>query len=406
MLQRTRRFVFVAVAALGVGAFGAGCGDLLTQEPSPGDLFDAPFDDLPPALNAAFVEGDENFGRTFIPHDGLGPIFNQPSCAACHSGDGRGTPREALVRFSRGGDLAFGEGGPQLQDKAIPGVPVERLPEGVETSTRLPPPVFGMGLIEAIPEDVILALADPDDADGDGISGRPNLVYAETYVPASEIGGGDGLQLGRFGRKASVSSLLNQVVAAYHQDMGVTSDFLPVENPHPQAGAVALGDQVADPEIPASDVLETVVYMRLVAPPRRGPITPRVAAGEAAFTQIGCAKCHVPVLETGPNDIAALSEKPVELYSDLLLHDMGEALADNRADGEATGREWRTAPLWGTRLVRDFLDGQAFFLHDGRAVTLDEAIRLHGGEAAGARDAYAAMDADARANLIAFLESL
>ncbi len=406
LFQRSRNFVFGATVALCASAFLEGCGELLTEEPAAGDLFDAPFDDLPPALNAAFVEGDENFGRVFIPGDGLGPIFNQPSCASCHSGDGRGTSREALVRFSRAGDLALDEGGPQLQDKAIPGVPLEQLPPGVESSTRLPPPVFGMGLIEAIPEDAIVALADPGDADGDGISGRPNRVYAETYVPSGETGGGDGLQLGRFGRKASVSSLLNQVVAAYHQDMGVTSDFLPVENPHPQAGAVALGDQVADPEIPASDVLETVVYMRLIAPPRRGTITPRVLAGETAFAQTGCAKCHAPALETGPNAIAALSQKRVEIYSDLLLHDMGEALADNRPDGEATGREWRTAPLWGTRLVRDFLDGDAFFLHDGRASTLDEAIRLHGGEAVAARDAYAALGAEERANLIAFLESL
>jgi CxxC motif-containing protein (DUF1111 family) len=392
----------------GAGALAAflGCGSLMTEAPDSGDLFDAPLPGLPSELNAMFVEGDANFERVFTAADGLGPIFNQPACASCHSGDGRGSRTETLVRFSRGADLAVGEGGPQFQDKAIPGVPLERIPAGADVSTRLPPPVFGMGLIEAIPEATILALEDPGDADGDGISGRANRVMADAYVPDSEVGAGAGPQLGRFGRKASVSTLLAQVTSAYHQDMGITSDYVVTENPHPQAGGVAIGDQVADPEIPSSDVLETVVYVRLLAPPARGEITPTVSEGERLFAEVGCATCHVPSMRTGPSDVAALSDVDVPLYSDLLLHDMGEALADNRPDGEASGLEWRTAPLWGTRLVRDFLDGQAFFLHDGRAATLDEAILLHGGEAQAARDGFAALSGDSRQAIIAFLESL
>ncbi len=396
----------VAAASLAALALASGCGDLLTEAPRIGDDFESPFEGLPPELNAVFAEGDANFERVFSVEEGLGPIFNQAACGGCHPGDGRGSPEEALVRFSRGADLVPGEGGPQLQDKAIPGVVAETLPPGVDTSVRLPPPVFGVGLIEHVPAESILARADPADADADGISGRPNLVYVASYVPGEVVGGGDGVQLGRFGRKASVSSLLEQVVSAYHQDMGITSDFLPVEDPHAQAGGIALGDRAPDPEIPASDVLETVVYVRLLAPPARGPITPSVLQGEALFEQLRCSACHVPSLRTGPSDIAPLDRAAVPLYSDLLLHDMGPRLADNRPDGDATGTEWRTAPLWGTRLVRKFLGGRAFFLHDGRATTLDEAIRLHGGEAEDSREGYGALDAAGRDALIAFLESL
>ncbi len=395
--------VAVSLATLGLAS---GCGDLLTETPPVGDDFESPFEGLPQELNAMFAEGDANFDRVFTVDEGLGPILNQPACGSCHPGDGRGTPEEALVRFSRGADVVLGEGGPQLQDKAIPGVTAETLPLGVDTSVRLPPPVFGVGLIESIPAESILARADPGDADGDGISGRPNLVYAASYVPEEMVGGGVGILLGRFGRKASVTSLLQQVVAAYHQDMGITTDFLPVENPHPQAGGVALGDRAADPEIPASEVLETMVYIRLLAPPARGAITPRVLQGEALFEQLRCSGCHVPSLRTGPNAVAPLDRVSVTIYSDLLLHDMGPGLADNRPDGDATGTEWRTAPLWGTRLVRQFLGGRAFFLHDGRATTLDEAIRLHGGEAEAPRDGYVELDSAGRDALIAFLESL
>jgi CxxC motif-containing protein (DUF1111 family) len=270
----------------------------------------------------------------------------------------------------------------------------------------MPPPVFGVGLIEAIPVETILSHADPDDADGDGISGRPNWVVAPDYVPPTEVGGGPGLQLGRFSRKAQVSSLIQQVAEAYHQDIGITSDFIPVENSHPQAGGFAVGDAAPDPEIPAATVLQTVVYVRLLSPPKRGEITPEVERGERIFNEIGCASCHTPMMKTGPHRIPQLSQQEARLYSDLLLHDMGDALADNRPDGSANGREWRTAPLWGTRLVADFTGGTPFYLHDGRASDLSEAIRLHGGEAEKSRNASLNLSETDRQALLAFLESL
>ena len=148
------------------------------------------------------------------------------------------------------------------------------------------------------------------------------------------------------------------------------------------------------------------MYVRLLRPPDRGRQTVEVLRGEELFGRIGCASCHVPAMRTGPGPIPGLSAVDVHLYSDLLLHDMGADLADYRPDGDATGREWRTAPLWGTRLVADFLDGEEFYLHDGRARSLDEAIRLHGGEAEAARGRYEALDPDAREAVVAFVRSL
>lgn len=403
MKQVTNSYIFSATLLL---MLLVACDTLFTEAPPPEDVFDGPLEGLSPELAAMFARGDENFERVFTPATGLGPIFNQPGCETCHPGDGRGGIAQALVRFSRGADLVPDEGGPQLQDHAIMGVTPEALPPGVDTSRRTAPPVFGIGLIEAIPASTIIALADSVDMNSDGISGRVNWVSAASFVPATEIGGGSGLQVGRFGRKANVSSLLEQVTTAYQQDMGITSDFIPDEPLNAQGGGAGVGDVVADPEIPATVVNETAMYVRLLAPPGRSTNTEQVRRGEQLFASVGCVGCHVPTLQTGLHAIPQLSDRPVNLYSDLLLHDMGPELADNRPDGSASGTEWRTAPLWGTRLVRDFLGGEAFFLHDGRASTLDQAIRLHGGEASAARAAYLSLPESDRAALIAFLESL
>jgi CxxC motif-containing protein (DUF1111 family) len=394
------------LAAAGLTA-AAACSEFLTSAPEAADTFDSPLDGLTDSERLAFVRGDAEFGRRFAPSSGLGPIFNDASCAACHSADGRGRVENALVRIGAPDDgMLANLGGPQIQTRAIYGAESEPMPSGVATSVRLPPPVFGVGLIESIPEATILALADPNDADGNGISGRPNWVVPADYVPASEPGSGAAPRLGRFGRKAQTTSLLEQTVEAYHQDIGVTSDFRPVDNRNPLASqAHDAADEVADPELPAATVLAVVNYLRLLAPPAPGEMTPQREAGQALFHSIGCASCHVPSLETGPNAIAALSRRTVTLYSDLLLHDMGDALADNRPDRNATGREWRTTPLWGLRIMQQFLDGEAFLLHDGRARSVEEAIFLHGGEAQAARDAFAALpEADRRA-LLDFVSS-
>lgn len=395
----------LAAAATGALATAIACSDLLTTLPNGADLLDSPLPELTETELAAFLRGDEEFGRPFSVAEGLGPLFNDVSCAACHSGDGRGHPRNTLTRIGDPtNDFLPDLGGPQIQIRAIPGVTAEAIPSGTPLSLRLPPPVFGVGLIEAIPEATILANVDSLDADVDGISGRPNWVTPAEYIGVN--GSSPPRSLGRFGRKAGVSNLLQQVVEAYHQDMGITSDFRPAENLNPAVlAAGTAADRAPDPEVPVSTVQSVVHYVRTLAPPAPGAMTPSRTAGSTTFTDIRCASCHVPTMQTGPSPIGALSARTVTLYSDLLLHDMGDALADNRVDGDANGREWRTAPLWGLRLVKQFLDGQAYYLHDGRARTLDEAIRLHGGEAQAARDAYVALTDAQRAALLDFVGS-
>lgn len=397
-------------SALGVLAL-ASC-DQLTTVPAPdSELFDAPVAGLSPAELAAFARGDAEFGRQFAPNTGLGPIFNDVSCATCHSGDGRGFLKNALVRFGSEEDGFLSHlGGPQLQDKAIAGAEPEVFPvEALTRSVRLPPPVFGAGMIEAIPEGAILANVDSLDADGDGISGRPNWVLAGAFVPETEPGGGPGLRLGRFGRKAQNAVLLQQVVEAYLQDMGITSPFLPLENRNPLSGVpVDAVDRVPDPEINEGVVQAVTFYLRALAPPADpgGPERADVAQGRALFTDVGCAKCHIPSLMTGESSLKAIANVEVRAFSDFLLHDMGPALADNRPDGQASGSEWRTAPLWGLRLMRKFLNGQALLMHDGRARSVEEAVLMHGGEAAGVRAAFQALTAQQRAALLAYVESL
>ena len=383
-----------------------GCADLTTEAVADGEAFDTALPGLTADERAAFVRGDVEFARRFAPATGLGPIFNNASCASCHSGDGRGRLSNSLQRIgSSADDMLRAVGGPQIQDKAIPGAEAERLPAGVSMSLRLPPPVFGVGLIDAISEATILANADPDDRDGDGISGRPNWVTPADYTPIAPTNAA-GQRIGRFGRKAQTATLLEQTVEAYHQDMGITSDFRPRENHNPLSSVpVDAADHVVDPEISPATVLAVVHYLRTLAPPYAGDDTDQRRAGRALFTSVGCTSCHVSTLMTGPSSIAALANKPVDLYSDLLLHDMGDALADNRPDGGANGREWRTTPLWGLRLMRQFLDGQAFLMHDGRARTVEDAILLHGGEGKRARDAFAALTPAQRRALVDFVES-
>ena len=393
------------VAICATCAILIGCESMLTTKPDPADRFDEPVVGLDNGELGDFQDGHEQFRKAFSIREGLGPIFNNVSCASCHSGDGRGMTENILTRFSRGTDLIPGEGGPQVQSKAIPGAVPEELPAGTDVSRRLPPPVFGVGFLEALSETTILSHEDPSDSDGDGISGRANWVTPAPYVPATEPGGGTAPRVGRFGRKAAVSSLLQQTVEAYHQDIGMTTPQRPTENVNPLAPAPDGLDEAPDPEVAGNHVADVIQYMRMLAPPAPGEWTDRRRQGEALFTSARCNACHIPVMRTSVHEIEAISNHDVALYSDLLLHDLGDQLADNRPDGSADGREWRTAPLWGLRVARDFLGGQLLLLHDGRAHSVDEAIRLHGGEAAASRDAYVGMTPEERGALLDFVES-
>lgn len=403
--------IVCSVVVLAVSAALPGCDELLTKAPEPSQSFDAPIDGLTNEQRAIFARGDEAFGEVFTFHTGLGPLFNQASCERCHVADGRGHPRMNLKRFGR--NLGNGQfdamrefGGPQLQERSMPGYPAETIPAHANAiSERGGPLVVGLGLIEAIPDQTILRHADPNDADGDGISGRPNLVDAPDFL-ALPPGPYNGKYLGRFGRKAGAINLLQQTATAYHQDIGITSDFLPEENHNPLVGGTG-GDPVPDPEISAATVNDVVFYLQTLRPPlRRNADNPLVQRGEQLFLTIKCAACHVPAMQTGPHPIAALSNTTAYLYSDLLLHDMGPDLADNFIEGEATGTEWRTTPLWGLGIVENVLGGTPFYLHDGRTSDLRVVIDLHKGEADSSRRAFQRLSPDDQEALIAFLKSL
>ena len=389
------------------------CNPFFPEEIDPDLLLDGPLEGLTHAQNASFAEGDEAFGKIFSPKTGLGPIFNMHSCSGCHSADGKGHPATNLVRFGKdlgGGafDYMIEKGGPQLQDRAVPGYPAEVLPDDATgISERSALIVAGVGFLESVPDSVLLNLADPSDTDGDGISGRVNYVHPpDFFKPQPHHIPREGKYIGRFGRKAIAIDLLQQTVQAYLNDMGITSDFLPEDIFNPLAGGFS-GDNVADPEVGSAAVRNVVFYLRtLKFPVPRNTDDPGVVAGKQLFLDTGCAACHLPALRTGQSEIAELSEKEFYPFSDLLLHDMGEELADHFPEGDATGTEWRTTPLWGLGLIKDNLGGVPYYLHDGRTSELRVVIQSHGGEGSQSRDNFNRLTPDEQDQLIQFLESL
>jgi CxxC motif-containing protein (DUF1111 family) len=402
----------------------AACDALVPSGPAPEDALDGTIEGMTPSQVRQHFKGDEEFARRFSVADGLGPIFVATSCEQCHVGDGKGHPSFDLRRFGRmeagGFDPLIALGGPQLQHRSIPGYPAEQIPTMATGVARFTPPaVSGLGYLDAVEDATLLALADPDDLDGDGISGRlqlhePNALI-EAVLALEARGSPDpgvrgtlvgGKYIGRFGKKALTVNLLHQTVGAYHEDMGITSDLIPEDLFNPQAGSRA-SDDVPDPEVSSATVANVVFYLKtLRAPPRREATHPDVLAGEQIFGQVGCAKCHVPTLVTGASELAVLDRVEFHPYTDLLLHDMGPGLDDGYTEGVATTSEWRTAPLWGVGLQERFQGGQAYYLHDGRARTLREAIEWHGGEGAGSRDAFRGLPAEDQERLLRFLRSL
>ena len=386
------------------------CDFLLTPAVSDDETLDGPIEGLTNEQLQMFFLGDEQFNKVFSFNEGLGPIFNNTACGSCHVDDGKSHPSVNLKRFQK--NLGNGTydpltqlGGLQLQDKSIPGYPAETIPpEANAISVRSGPIVVGLGLIEAIADSTILAYADPNDQNNDGVSGKPQYVTAPGYLnyPPGPYGG---KYLGRFGRKAGAIILLQQTVEAYHQDIGITTDLIPYENYNPKAGGYI--DPVADPEVTSNTIQFVVFYLKTLKPPiRRMQNDLKVIAGNTRFNEIGCNNCHVPSMQTGYSPINALSYKPVNLYSDMLLHDMGQELADNFIEGEANEREWRTTPLWGLGIIHNATGGMPFYMHDGRTSDLIEAIRLHGGEAETIKQAFMNLGETDKQNIIAFLKSL
>lgn len=402
-----------------------------------------------------FITGQELFDLEWVeatadvpdaPTDGLGPLFNAQSCAVCHPSTGRRqVPPEGeltnvglVVRLSvpgvdpaTGAPLPEPSYGDQVQDRAVEGFEPEGtiytnyvtqqglfadgtffeiiwptvnirdrqhgpLTEGTQVSARIGAQLIGMGLLEAVPDETILALADPSDADGDGVSGRPNQVWNPITQQT---------ELGRFGWKSNVATLDQQILQAFHGDIGITSELLPQGNCAPEQTTCDEAANGGEFEVSAEQFEAIDVYIQgLAVPPPRTAEDPDAIAGQALFTEYGCASCHTETLTTGESDIPELSNREIQPYTDLLLHDLGFDMGDDRPDFAATGNEWRTAPLWGLGLVP--VEGDRGLLHDGRARTIEEAILWHGGEGSRSRGAYLRADLDDRQLLLAFLESL
>lgn len=439
----------------------------LTHFHSGGMAYEQEAPNLPWGISAAFDRGDAVFERPFRPSsaisgssnaDGLGPHFNNNSCEACHLGDGRARPpanefeplNGIFLRISVPGQGLHGQPmarhpgfGYQIADRGIEGVPAEadtriswveefgEFPDGTEYTLRKPKyhisntanvdldpnsviearianPVFGLGLLEAIPEKTVLSWADEHDANGDGISGRPNYAWnPEKGVP----------ELGRFGWKANNSSIRMQSADAAFNDMGVTNPmfreltserdptFLTYQNCRPEQKECLAAFDKGELEMTEAQLQDTVTYLQLLAVPyRRDVDNPVALKGEKLFVDAGCVACHKTNVTTGGHKVERLNNQVIHPYTDLLLHDMGPGLS-GRPDFRASRQEWRTAPLWGIGLT-ETVNGHTNFLHDGRARNLEEAILWHGGEAESAKKYYMALEKENREAIITFLNTL
>lgn len=413
-------------------------------------LFSLPAPNLPLLRRNRFFVGDSFFRGAWVTapastsaRDGLGPLFNTNSCQSCHIKDGRGHPPaageemvSALVRIGVPSDVGAAPHpvyGDQIQNRAVLGVAPEasvtfewedvrgsysdgtpfvlRRPrvvirdpgygefgEDLLVSPRVAPAMIGLGLLDTISDADLEKLADPEDGDGDGVSGRLNRV------PVAQNGGA---ATGRFGWKAEQPSVRQQVAAAFLGDIGITSSLFPEASFSGDQASLSTLPDGGTPEV-SDEILEFVTFYAktLAVPARRGHDGAVVREGEELFRRAGCHACHVERFVTGSDpDFPELSGQEIHPYSDLLLHDMGEELADGRPVHGADGREWRTAPLWGIGLV-ELVGQKPNFLHDGRARTLAEAVLWHGGEAEASRERFRGMSAEDRRKLLAFLGSL
>ncbi|MFB6257379.1 MAG: di-heme oxidoredictase family protein [Flavobacteriales bacterium] len=379
-----------------------GCEKTLPPAPPGNKVLEGPIEGLSQEELERFRRGDEAFNDVFTSGEGLGPLFVADQCASCHTGDGKGAPFIAFKRFGQSdtsGNNYLDQGGPQLQHKAIPGYNPETLPEGAPTSELLAPAVTGLGFLDAVPDQTLMDMADPNDANGDGISGRPHWQKIPDYVELRPNSiSQNGKYIHRFGKKALTYDLRQQTAVAYNQDMGISSAFEP-KDPHS-------GNPI-DPEVSTRTINDVVFYLKtLKAPKRRNPNDQKVEKGEEVFRSIDCASCHKPNLKTGPSPIDELDRTTFHPYTDLLLHDMGPELNDGYTEGNALASEWRTPPLWGLGLSQKAQGGKLFLLHDGRANSIREAIRFHGGEAEDAKQAFEALSEKKKGQLIAFLRSL
>lgn len=415
------------------------------------NAFILPAENISQEHEPSFYTGNSFFNQAWVEapastqkRDGLGPFFNARSCASCHFKDGRGAPPEEgekflslLLKVGIEGADEYGKPTPspiygaQIQTFSVlaiddeaeanvsymevsgqygdgtpysllkPTYTITRDDEVVSSlyvSPRIAPAVIGMGLLESITLERLEELADPNDQDGDGISGRMNWVWSDSTQQ---------LEVGRFGWKAESNNVEQQVATAFIHDMGITNPVFPENTCATEQLDCQEQPNGGDPEIEQDLFDKVVLYTSLLAVPmRRNMEDPQVVAGKRLFQEIGCDKCHTPTHTTGhETTFAEVSDQKIWPYTDLLLHDMGEGLADGLRGFEALGTEWRTPPLWGIGLVEK-VNRHTRFLHDGRARNLAEAILWHGGEAENAKELFQDLDLEDREALLSFVKSL
>lgn len=429
-------------------------GGAMTVKESSRHAFSRPATNLTVAQRGEFFIGNAFFNSPWVvapasagARDGLGPLFNARSCDQCHNNDGRGQPPlqedeqpvSLVIQFATptpghnnepqadpnyGVNFnPFGAGGVAAEGKLrishreiagaygdgtpytllAPEYSFEELAYGelaadTKLSPRVAPAVFGSGLLEAIPEAQIMERSDPDDADKDGISGRPNHVWDPLVGRAV---------LGRFGWKLNQPDIAHQTAAAFSSEIGMTSSVRPAHICTPVQTACESAPSGGEPEI-SDEIFEHMVrYQRMLAVPvRRNLESPEVKRGATLFIESGCESCHRATFKTGNvKDQPWLSDQTIHPFTDMLLHDMGEALADGRADFAASGSEWRTSPLWGLGLQKT-VNGHTRLLHDGRARDVSEAILWHGGEGERAKEAFRNLSKQDREALLRFIDSL
>lgn len=337
-----KKQLLIGNTLIGVIILIASCEKLLPPVPANDATLDGPIDGLSYAGSLQHSRGDAAFNsQVFTATTGLGPIFVATSCGSCHAGDGKGHPFTTLTRFGQSdstGNHFLNQGGPQLQNRALPGFMPEQIPPGASLAKFTPPGNTGLGLLELVPDADILAMADPADANGDGISGVPNYNNLPAFViPLANAVPRNGKYICRFGKKAGVYNLLQQTTNAYNQDIGVTSSFAPQD-------VYTYLDM--EPEVSVNTINDVVFYLQtLKAPLQRNQNDAETAQGKTIFIQAGCENCHRQTLKTGYSPVDALSNKTFHPFTDLLLHDMGQGLDDGYTEGSAGTAEWRTPPL-------------------------------------------------------------
>ncbi len=356
-----------------------------------------PLPGLAPSELGRFVAGQTVFAQRKTVAEGLGPVFNGPSCVSCHPRGGGS--RRLVTRFgtTTGGsfDPLTSLGGSLIQSRGIGRIGACRYvgevvpPAATIVAHRRTIPLFGLGLVDAVPDSQFQQIAANESTASPGTAGRPNMVTS--VVSGATV-------VGKFGWKAQTASLFEFAGDAALNEMGITNPLFPNEN-CPQGNCAALAcDPVPDPEDNGQDINGFADFMTFLAPAPPLPVRPDTALGAQLFSSTGCANCHLPDLQTGPNPVAALNQVVFHPYSDFLLHDMG-SLGDGIGQGQATGQEMRTAPLWGMRAVTRFL-------HDGRAANIRQAIAAHDGQGANARDTFSQLSRTNQAVLLRFVKRL